>query len=109
MACRPISRRAPASETPWWIPVWSLWSSSSSSAQFRARVEEAEGGPRSRRRRSALPWLLMGSALGGRGGSWGGGFGGSSGGFSGGGGGGFGGFGGFGGGMSGGGGAGGSW
>ena len=57
---------------------------------------------------SALPWLLMGSALGGRGGSWGGGFGGSSGGFSGGGGG-FGGFGGFGGGMSGGGGAGGSW
>ncbi len=54
---------------------------------------------------SALPWLLMGSALGGRGGSWGGGFGGSSGGFSGGGGG----FGGFGGGMSGGGGAGGSW
>ncbi len=53
---------------------------------------------------SALPWLLMGSALSGRGGSWGGGFGGSSGGFSGGGG-----FGGFGGGMSGGGGAGGSW
>lgn len=58
---------------------------------------------------SALPWLLIGSALSGRGGSWGGGFGGSSGGFSGGGGGGFGGFGGFGGGMSGGGGAGGGW
>lgn len=60
---------------------------------------------------SALPWLVLGSTLGGRGGSWGGGFGGSSGGFSGGGGGdgGFGGFGGFGGGMSGGGGASGSW
>lgn len=55
---------------------------------------------------SVLPWLVLGNALGGRGGSWGGGFGGSSGGFSGGGGGGFGGFGG---GMSGGGGAGGSW
>jgi uncharacterized protein len=57
---------------------------------------------------SALPWILLGNALGGSGGNWGGGFGGSSGGFSGGGGG-FGGFGGFGGGSSGGGGAGGSW
>jgi uncharacterized protein len=69
------------------------------------------GGPRSGFRGgggggSMLPWMILGSTLGGRGGRWGGGFGGSSGGFSGGGGGGFGGFGG---GMSGGGGAGGSW
>jgi uncharacterized protein len=74
-------------------------------------VKRGGGGPRSGGGGgSALPWFLLGSAMGGRGGSWGGGFGGSSGGFSGGGGGGgFGGFGGFGGGMSGGGGAGGSW
>ncbi len=70
-------------------------------------VKRGGGGPRSGGGGgSALPWFLLGNAMGGRGGSWGGGFGGSSGGFSGGG---FGGFGGFGGGMSGGGGAGGSW
>jgi uncharacterized protein len=98
--------RAPASATPWWIPVliiviiFLIVRSLSRSARGGGRGPRSGGG-------SALPWLLMGSAMGGRGGSWGGGFGGSSGGFSGGGG--FGGFGGFGGGLSGGGGAGGSW
>ena len=101
--------RAPASRTPWWIP-WLIFVIffiviRAISRRGGGRGPRAGGGGG-----SALPWLLMGSALGGRGGSWGGGFGGSSGGFSGGGGGGgFGGFGGFGGGMSGGGGAGGSW
>jgi uncharacterized protein len=101
--------RAPATQMPSWLPwliiviVFVI---------IRAIVRAVRGGGRGPRSGggggSALPWFLMGSALGGRGGSWGGGFGGSSGGFSGGGGG-FGGFGGFGGGMSGGGGAGGSW
>ncbi len=103
-------KTAPASKTPWWI-LWVIVV-----IVFlivRAVTRSARGGgrgPRSGGGGSALPWLIMGSALGGRGGSWGGGFGGSSGGYSGGGGGGgFGGFGGFGGGLSGGGGAGGSW
>ncbi len=100
--------RAPASETPWWIPVLVIVVIF---LVVRAISRSARGGggrgPRSGGGSSALPWFLMGSAMGGRGGSWGGGFGGSSGGFSGGGG--FGGFGGFGGGLSGGGGAGGSW
>jgi uncharacterized protein len=101
--------RAPSSGTPWWIPwlvigvIFFI---------IRALARSARGGGRGGSSRggggSALPWFLLGSAIGGRGGSWGGGFGGSSGGYSGGGGG-FGGFGGFGGGMSGGGGAGGSW
>ncbi len=96
--------RAPASQTPWWIPVLIIVIIF---LIVRALSRGARGGgPRSGGGgSSALPWLLMGSAMGGRGGSWGGGFGGSSGG----GGGGFGGFGGFGGGLSGGGGAGGSW
>ena len=101
--------RAPASETPWWIPVLVIVVIF---LVVRAISRSTRGGggrgPRSGGGSSALPWLLMGSALSGRGGSWGGGFGGSSGGYSGGGGG-FGGFGGFGGGLSGGGGAGGSW
>lgn len=101
--------RAPASGTPWWIPVliivviFLIVRALSRSARGGGSGPRSGGGGS-----SALPWLLMGSALSGRGGSWGGGFGGSSGGYSGGGGG-FGGFGGFGGGMSGGGGAGGSW
>jgi uncharacterized protein len=101
----PASRaRAPASKTPWWIPwliigiVFFIIRAISRSARGGPGPGSGGGGG------SALPWLLAGSALGGRGGSWGGGFGGSSGGFGGGGG-----FGGFGGGMSGGGGAGGSW
>ncbi len=98
--------RAPASQTPWWL-VWLIVVIffvviRAISRRRGGRGPRAGGGGG-----SVLPWLVMGSALGGRGGSWGGGFGGSSGGFSGGGG--FGGFGGFGGGMSGGGGAGGSW
>src|ERR1039458_218609 len=97
---------APAGETSWWIPLLIIVVIF---VVVRAISRSARGGrgPRSGGG-SALPWFLLGSALGGRGGSWGGGFGGSSGGYSGGGGG-FGGFGGFGGGMSGGGGAGGSW
>ena len=98
----------PAGETSWWIPLLIIVVIF---VVVRAISRSARGGrgPRSGRGGgSALPWFLLGSALGGRGGSWGGGFGGSSGGYSGGGGG-FGGFGGFGGGMSGGGGAGGSW
>jgi uncharacterized protein len=99
---------APTSGASWWIPVVVVVIIF---VVVRAISRSARGGrgPRSGRGGgSALPWFLLGSALGGRGGSWGGGFGGSSGGYSGGGGG-FGGFGGFGGGMSGGGGAGGSW
>ena len=100
---------APASGTYWWIPVAVIVIIF---VVVRAILRSARGsgrGPRSGGGGvSALPWFLLGSALGGRGGSWGGGFGGSSGGYSGSGGG-FGGFGGFGGGMSGGGGAGGSW
>jgi uncharacterized protein len=101
--------RAPASETPWWIPlliiviIFLVVRLLSRSARGGGRGPRSGGGGG-----SAIPWFLLGSALGGRGGSWGGGFGGSSGGYSGGGGG-FGGFGGFGGGLSGGGGAGGSW
>ena len=100
-------QRAPTAQTPWWIPVviiviiFLIVRAVSRSARGGGRGPRSGGG-------SALPWFLLGSAMGGRGGSWGGGFGGSSGGYSGGGGG-FGGFGGFGGGMSGGGGAGGSW
>src|ERR1035437_3448284 len=99
---------APTSGASWWIPVVVVVIIF---VVVRAISRSARGGrgPRSGRGGgSALPWFLLGSALGGRGGSWGGGFGGSSGGYSGGGGG-FGRFGGFGGGMSGGGGAGGSW
>jgi uncharacterized protein len=97
--------RAPASHTPWWIP-WLIIVIVFVIIRALARSARGGGGsPRGGGGSSALPWLLMGSALSGRGGSWGGGFGGSSGGYSGGGGG----FGGFGGGMSGGGGAGGSW
>jgi uncharacterized protein len=99
---------APTSGASWWIPVVVVVIIF---VVVRAISRSARGGrgPRSGRGGgSALPWFLLGSALGGRGGSWGGGFGGSSGGYSSGGGG-FGGFGGFGGGMSGGGGAGGSW
>ena len=103
------SAPAPAWETAWWLPwliVVIIF------VVIRAILRSVRGGGRGPRSRggggSALPWFLLGSALGGSGGSWGGGFGGSSGGYSGGGGG-FGGFGGFGGGMSGGGGAGGSW
>ena len=100
---------APARGIPSWIPwliiviiflvIRALWRSARGGG--RGPRSGGSGG-------SALPWFLLGSAMGGRGGSWGGGFGGSSGGYSGGGGG-FGGFGGFGGGLSGGGGAGGSW
>ena len=100
--------RAPASETPWWIPVLIIVVIFLIVRAFSRSARGGGRGPRSGGGGSALPWFLMGSALGGRGGSWGGGFGGSSGGYSGGGGG-FGGFGGFGGGLSGGGGAGGSW
>lgn len=101
--------RAPSVKLPRWLPWLIIFvvfliirAIMSSSGGGRGGRGSGGGG-------SALPWLMLGSALGNRGGSWGGGFGGSSGGFSGGGGGGFGGFGGFGGGMSGGGGAGGSW
>ena len=100
--------RAPASQSAWWVP-WLIFAIVFIVIPALSRLVRGSGrGPRSGGGGSALPWLLMGSALGGRGGSWGGGFGGSSGGYSGGGGG-FGGFGGFGGGMSGGGGSGGSW
>ena len=106
----PVSQpSAPTSGTSWWIPVVVVVIIL---VVIRAISRSTRGGGRGPRSRggggSALPWFLLGSALGGRGGSWGGGFGGSSGGYSGGGGV-FGGFGGFGGGMSGGGGAGGSW
>jgi uncharacterized protein len=102
------SAPAPAWETAWWLP-WLIVVIFFVVIRAISRSARGGRGPRSGRGGgSALPWFLLGSALGGRGGSWGGGFGGSSGGYSGGGGG-FGGFGGFGGGMSGGGGAGGSW
>ena len=100
---------APAAHTSSWIPwliivlVFVIVPAVFRAVRGGGRGPRASGGGG-----SALPWFLLGTALGGRGGSWGGGFGGSSGGYSGGGGG-FGGFGGFGGGMSGGGGAGGSW
>ncbi len=104
--------RPPTSQTPWWLPIL-IPIAIFLIARWLSRLFRGGGGrrgPPSSGGGSALPWLLMGSALGGRGGSWGGGYSGSSGGFGGGGGGGgFGGFGGFGGGMSGGGGAGGSW
>ncbi|MGA3053205.1 MAG: TPM domain-containing protein [Candidatus Korobacteraceae bacterium] len=99
------SAPAPAWQTAWWLP-WLIVVIIL--VVIRAISRSTRGGGRGPRSRggggAALPWFLLGSALGGRGGGWGGGFGGSSGGYSGGGG-----FGGFGGGMSGGGGAGGSW
>jgi uncharacterized protein len=98
--------RPPTVKMPRWVP-WLVIVIVFLVIRAIARGSRGGGGRGSGGGGSALPWLMMGSALGSRGGSWGGGFGGSSGGFSGGGGGG--GFGGFGGGMSGGGGAGGSW
>ena len=96
--------RAPSSAMPGWLPWLVIVVIFLIISAISRAVRGGRGGPRSGGGGSgALPWLLMGSALSGRGGSWGGGFGGSSGGYSGGG------FGGFGGGMSGGGGAGGSW
>lgn len=96
-------------EAPWWLP-FVLFGGFFLLIRALARAgRSGRGGPP---RSSgggmggALPWLLLGNAMGRGGSSWGGGFGGSSGGWGGGGGGGFGGFGG---GMSGGGGAGGSW
>lgn len=103
--------RAPSSGMPRWLPWLVIAAIFLIINAISRAVRGGRGGPRSGGGgggSGALPWLLMGSALSGRGGGWGGGFGGSSGGYSGGGGG-FGGFGGFGGGMSGGGGAGGSW
>jgi uncharacterized protein len=97
--------RAPSSRVSWWIP-WLIFGIIFLIIRALSRGGGGgRGGTGSGGGGSALPWFLIGSALGGQGGSWGGGFGGSSGGYSGGGGG----FGGFGGGMSGGGGAGGSW
>jgi uncharacterized protein len=104
----PASQPGTSAGTLWWIPlliigiIFVVVRVISHSARGGRGPRSGGGGG------SALPWFLLGNALGGGGGSWGGGFGGSSGGYSGGGGG-FGGFGGFGGGMSGGGGAGGSW
>ena len=99
------SARPSTKEAPWWLPFVIIFGifliiRALSRAGRSGRGPRGGGGVG-----SALPWLLLGNAMG-RGGSWGGGFGGSSGGWGGGGGGGFGGFGG---GMSGGGGAGGSW
>jgi uncharacterized protein len=99
--------RPPTHEAPWWLP-FVLFGGFFLLIRALSRAGRRGGGPP----RSgggmggALPWLLLGNAMGRGGGSWGGGYGGSSGGWGGGGGGGFGGFGG---GMSGGGGAGGSW
>jgi uncharacterized protein len=98
--------RPPTHEAPWWLPFalffgFFLLIRALSRAGRSGRGPHSGGGSTG----SALPWFLLGNAMG-RSGSWGGGFGGSSGGWGGGGGGGFGGFGG---GMSGGGGAGGSW
>jgi uncharacterized protein len=95
----------PTKEAPWWLPFLII---GGIFLIIRALSRAGKGGGSGSGGggvASALPWLLLGNAMG-RGGSWGGGFGGSSGGWGGGGGGGFGGFGG---GMSGGGGAGGSW
>jgi uncharacterized protein len=98
--------RPPTHEAPWWLP-FVLFGGFFLLVRALSRAGRGGGGPRSGGggMGGALPWLLLGNAMG-RGGSWGGGYGGSSGGWGGGGGGGFGGFGG---GMSGGGGAGGSW
>ena len=90
-------------EAPWWLPfvlmgAFFLLIRALSRAGRNRRGPPGSGGGMG----NALPWLLLGNAMGRGGSSWGGGFGGSSGG-------GGGGFGGFGGGMSGGGGAGGSW
>jgi uncharacterized protein len=100
-------QRPPTHEAPWWLPFVLFFG-------FFLLVRALARGGRNRRgppgsgggMGNALPWLLLGNAMGRGGSGWGGGFGGSSGGWGGGGGGGFGGFGG---GMSGGGGAGGSW
>ncbi len=100
-------QRPRTKEAPWWLPLVLM-------GAFFLLIRALARGGRNRRgppgsgggMGSALPWLLLGNAMGRGGRGWGGGFGGSSGGWGGGGGGGFGGFGG---GMSGGGGAGGSW
>jgi uncharacterized protein len=100
-------QRPPTHEAPWWLPFvlfggFFLLVRVLSRGGSNRRGPPGSGGGMG----SALPWMLLGNALGRGGGGWGGGFGGSSGGWGGGGGGGFGGFGG---GGSGGGGAGGSW
>lgn len=97
----------PTHEAPWWLPfvlfgAFFLLIRALARSGRNRRPPPGSGGGMG----SALPWLLLGNAMGRGGSGWGGGFGGSSGGWGGGGGGGFGGFGG---GMSGGGGAGGSW
>jgi uncharacterized protein len=99
--------RPPTHEAPWWLP-FVLFGGFFLLIRALSRAGRRGGGPPSSGggMGSALPWLLLGNAMGRGGSSWGGGWGGSSGGWGGGGGGGFGGFGG---GMSGGGGAGGSW
>jgi len=98
--------RAPTKEAPWWLPLV-LFGAFFLLIRALAR-RGRRGGPRGGGggMGSALPWILLGNAMGRGSSGWGGGFGGSSDGWGGGGGGGFGGFGG---GMSGGGGAGGSW
>ncbi len=97
--------RPPTREAPWWL-AWVIIGGIFLIIRAIVRAGRGGRGPRGGGGMgSALPWILLGSGMGRRGG-WGGGFGGSSGGWGGGGGGGFGGFGG---GMSGGGGAGGSW
>lgn len=102
----PQRRQRARKEAPWWIPFL-LFGIFFLVIRALARAGRRGGGPRGGGGMgSALPWLLLGNAMGRGGSSWGGGWGGSSGGWGGGGGGGFGGFGG---GMSGGGGAGGSW
>jgi uncharacterized protein len=100
--------RPKGKEAPWWLPIVLF-------GGFFLLIRALARGGRNRRGPpgsgggglgNALPWIILGNAMGRGGGGWGGGFGGSSGGWGGGGGGGFGGFGG---GSSGGGGAGGSW
>src|SRR5262249_55165785 len=94
-------------EAPWWVP-FALFIGFFLLIKILAKAGRRGGGGAqggSGGMGSALPWLLLGNAMGRGGSSWGGGWGGSSGGWGGGGGGGFGGFGG---GGSGGGGAGGS-
>ncbi|HZD32649.1 MAG TPA: TPM domain-containing protein [Candidatus Angelobacter sp.] len=82
-------------EAPWWLPFvlfggfFLLVRALARSGRNRRPPPGGGGGMG-----SALPWLLLGNAMGRGGSSWGGGFGGSSGGWGGGGGGGFGGFGG---------------